>query len=475
MRGTMRTPALVLFLSLAACSRAPELPPDRLGWVHVENGRLRDEFGRELVLRGINARVEGLFDVTFDDGREPLEPIPAFTAEDARQMAAMGFNFLRLPLNWSGLEPQEGAFSSTYLARVHQIVDWCRDAGLYVLLDFHQDGYSKEIGEDGAPRWAIIPEPATVIGGPLTDLDERRLSADVRNAFESFFTNRDNLQTRFMPAWRRIISEFKDAPHVIGFEPMNEPVAFQFDPDGALLQGFYKAAVKELRSIDTRHPVWLEPDSIRNITLEAPLLAEPFPDTNVVYQPHLYPMLVKPSENTADAWASELGATFDAMAEEADSWGAALVLGEWGQDPKNPESFPYFDAVNRLSEERAIGHAFWLWKENTQGNWGLFDYDASGDTWTERTAGRRQLSRPYAMAVPGALVSNSFDPATATLRVKFKASGEEAGPVLHLPADWIATPRVTLNGKAIKVTRTGARAPIAWDGAAGEFELVVTP
>lgn len=471
----MRIPAVVLLLLLSACSPTREPPPERLGWVHVDNGRLRDEFGRELILRGINARVEGLFDVTFDDGREPLEPIPGFTAEDARQMVAMGFNFLRLPLNWSGLEPVEGEFSATYLARVHEVVDWCRDAGLYVLLDFHQDGYSKETGEDGAPRWAIIPEPSTVIGGPLTDLDERRMSADVRNAFESFFKNRDEIQTRFMPAWRLIISEFKDAPHVIGFEPMNEPVAFQFDRDGALLQAFYKAAVKELRQLDTRHPVWLEPDSIRNISLEAPILAAPFPDSNVVYQPHLYPMLLKPLENTAEAWASELETTFDRMVEEADSWGAALVIGEWGRDPKTSESFPYIDAVLRLSEERAIGHAFWLWKENTQGDWGLFDYDEKEDAWTERIAGRRQLTQPYAMAVPGRLVSNSFDTASATLRVKFTTSGGEAGPVLHLPADWIETPRVTLNGKPFEVTRVGARAPVAWDGAVGEFELVVTP
>ena len=37
---------------------------------------LIDEQGREVFMRGLNARIEGLFDVTFNDGRVALQPIP---------------------------------------------------------------------------------------------------------------------------------------------------------------------------------------------------------------------------------------------------------------------------------------------------------------------------------------------------------------------------------------------------------------
>ena len=132
-----------------------------------------DAEGRTVVLHGINARVEGLFDVTFDDGRVALEDIPEFTLADARRMRAMGFNLLRLPVNWSGIEPadtQPPTYDPTYLARLREVVDTCGEAGLFVLIDFHQDAYSKEIGEDGAPLWAISPEPNMLLEGPLTDL-----------------------------------------------------------------------------------------------------------------------------------------------------------------------------------------------------------------------------------------------------------------------------------------------------------------
>ncbi len=64
-----------------------------------------DDDGRVVFLRGVNARVEGLFDVGFDDGRETLEPIPPFGPSDANRLRALGFNVLRLPINWSALEP----------------------------------------------------------------------------------------------------------------------------------------------------------------------------------------------------------------------------------------------------------------------------------------------------------------------------------------------------------------------------------
>jgi hypothetical protein len=137
----------------------PEVTTTTLGWISVQEGQLVDEFGRQWLVRGINARVEGLFDVTFDDGRIALQPIPDWTADDAARAAAMGFNMLRLPINWSGLEPTEGEFNEVYFSRLLEVVELTTRAGMYVLLDFHQDAWSKEVGEDGAPLWAIVPPP----------------------------------------------------------------------------------------------------------------------------------------------------------------------------------------------------------------------------------------------------------------------------------------------------------------------------
>ena len=149
---------------------------------------LRDADGRVVLLRGVNARVDGVFDVTFDDGRQALEPIPALDDGDCTRMRQLGLDLLRLPINWSGIEPTRGIYDEAYLDRVDAAVQCAARAGLVVLIDLHQDAYSKEIGEDGAPLWAIQPPPTMLLGGPLTDLGDRRLSTQVQAAFATFFT-----------------------------------------------------------------------------------------------------------------------------------------------------------------------------------------------------------------------------------------------------------------------------------------------
>src|SRR5262245_31435045 len=161
--------------------------------LQVADGRLVDHRGREVTLRGVNARAEGVFDVTFDDGRLPLEAIPRFDAGDAERMAALGFDFLRLPINWSALEPERGRYAKAYLDRISDVVAVCARHDILVLLDFHQDAFSKEIGQDGAPRWVLDlllgPNGYPYVGGPLEDLDARRLAPHTIEAFRRFDAN----------------------------------------------------------------------------------------------------------------------------------------------------------------------------------------------------------------------------------------------------------------------------------------------
>lgn len=470
----MRRFALTLLIVSACTSAAPPVTTTTTGWIHSDGQVLRDEYGRQWTFRGINARVGGLFDVTFDDGRLPLEPIPDFTQDDVAQMAAAGFNFLRLPINWSGLEPTEGAFNQAYLDRLTEVIGWCRAAGIYVLVDFHQDAYSKEIGEDGAPLWAIDPAPATLVGGPLTDLGERRQSAQVFNAYSSFFHNSNGLQDRFLPVWKRVTSQYASESAVVGFEPMNEPVSFQLGDNEAALQAFYEKVATAMRPLNEKHSLWLEPDSQRNLSLTGTPRAKPFPDGNVVYAPHMYPQsFVGPTENTQEGWINALDDSFSAMFDEAASYGAATVLGEWGANPADDSSAPYVDAIFELLERHHMGEAFWLWKENSQGSWGFYDIDGSGH-WMRREAGFSRMERPYPLAVPGTLNNFHFDAATRTFSVSFTAKGGEAAPLVYLPASrYPSGIRATLNGKAVSVG-TG-RILLPWTGEKGTFSFEARP
>ena len=222
----MRVFGIVLGLLLAGSALAGGLDGRRL---QVVDGRLLDQRGREVTLRGVNARVEGVFDVTFDDGRLPLEDIPTFDAGDVDRMRDLGFNLLRLPINWSALEPSAASTRRAYLDRIAAVVELCAKRGVLVLLDFHQDAFSKEIGQDGAPRWVLDlllgPNGYPYLGGPITDLNARRLAPHTLEAFRRFDANEQGVQDLFAQAAAVVAKRFRRNRTVVGYEIMNEPLA----------------------------------------------------------------------------------------------------------------------------------------------------------------------------------------------------------------------------------------------------------
>ncbi len=70
-------------------------------------------------------------------------------------------------------------------------------------------------------------------------------------------------------------------------------------------------------------------------------------------------------------------------------------------------------------DEYFAGASFWLWKEESQGSWGLFDHDAATDAWTERAAFVSALSRPHASRVAGTPSGTEWNAAARSLTVRY--------------------------------------------------------
>ncbi len=426
-----RLVAIVLLLLVAAPATA-RLDGRRL---RVVDGRLVDQRQREVTLRGVNARVEGVFDVTFDDGRLPLEPIPTFDGGDADRMRALGFNLLRLPINWSALEPRRGEYDRRYLDRIADVVDLCARRGILVLLDFHQDAFSKEIGQDGAPRWVLDlllgAGSYPYLGGPLEDLGARRVAPETLAAFQAFFTNREGVQDLFADAAAVVAKRFRRARGVVGYEIMNEPLAAVApDPEAALL-AFHVRVAEAIRRVDRRHLVVFEPDTLRNFANQAPLPSAPFPLAGAVYAPHIYTGVFDGTD-ISSASPAILAPSMERAAAEAAAWGAPLLVGEYGIDPTSPVADWWIGAQLDLQDRLRAHSTFWLWEEISSGRWGLFDGESSepGGERPERTLA---LSRVFAQAVPGTVLEHAFDATANTLRLRYRARGR-APLELFVPA-----------------------------------------
>lgn len=435
---------LVAMTVAAACgqSSSPQFAP-----LYPDGTQFRDRDDKVVLLRGVNARVKGVFDVEFDDGRTALEPIPELTAADCRRMRALGFDVLRLPINWSGIEPQPGEYDPDYLAAVDAAVECAADAGLFVLIDLHQDAYSKEIGEDGAPLWAIVPVPETLLEGPLEDLDQRRLSEQVSRAFDSFFDAEDaaGLQAAFIAMLERVGARYADHPAVVGYEIFNEPVI-----EADLLDRFQFAAAAALREVAPTKLIFFEPPAIRNFLDFQPLAPAPFPVTGAVYAPHIYTFVFGNGEDQlADLTEDALRPSVDSARAEATSWGTPLFIGEYGVGPDTTSADLWMQYENQLQDQYLASSAFWVWKERSQGRWGIYDYDDDSGSWTERPQVVGWVSRFYPQRIDGDPIALDYDGASEVMTLQ--ATGTDH--VVYVPERHATGFAATCDGTPLDAAR----------------------
>jgi hypothetical protein len=449
----------------------PGSPPARVGPLlplHAEpdplrGGRIVDSDGREVLLRGVNVNAlvdywqYGAFTTTF-----PL------TDADARGIAAVGWNTVRLLVSWSRVEPEPGRYDDAYLDDVREAVRLFARHGIRSVIDFHQDawgptlaarpgevcppGQQPAFGWDGAPAWATLDDGAS----RCTPLGIRELSPAVRTAFIAFWADRAGprgvgIRTRYAAMVGHVAGRFARESAVAGYDVMNEPNAF----GASELQGLaalYADTFGTIRAAETRaggfpHLVFVEPSILWSDTdIGAPL---PFThDDNVVFAPHIYRggLTSGPVER----------ADFERARRDAAALGGAPVfVGEWGSGPEraaNPDDV-YFRTHQQLQDEFRFSATLWTWREScgdphkagdardgrVPAVWGEFEVDCRTNTVVgTRDVLLAQLTRPYVRTAPGRLAVTHYNPDTGT----FAGAGLDApaGAWLHA---WYPTQRVS--------------------------------
>lgn len=423
-------------------------PGGALEWLHVEHPRgatpfIADAEGRRVELRGtVAAGLVDYWSGTAEDSSQPppLFPIspaayagacpanhltirePPLCRNDFAEMRALGFNVVRLALSWSLLEPEPGRYSAEYLDRIAQVVGWARDQGIYVILDMHENAYSRYVprparpslpggslpslaDQTGAPRWATLTD-----GLPGDKfLGQRELSFSVGAAFTNFWFNTRvdgvGLEDHYLGAVAALARRFKDESAVAGFGAFNEPWPGLVAPpaaDDLLIYPFYRRLIDAVTGVadgarcpigfpalpicghpslgvdDRRHIFFLEADHLREVTdlpTSLPLPISSYP--NLAFSIHPYT-----HKYTADALAGQdprkspyppggYDQAYGTAEAEARSIDAALFVSEFGNEP----ALDHLLLANELREQdrHGIGATYWPWKENCGGDtWGIY-------------------------------------------------------------------------------------------------------
>lgn len=123
--------------------------------------------GKTLFLRGVN-----LADAKYPTGRptylkESLDNAESCTyngaplkledaAEHLERLRYVGYNVLRLPVPWEALEHAgPGKYDDEYIDYVCKLVKICNEHGFKVIINPHQDLWSRHAGGSGAPLWTL--------------------------------------------------------------------------------------------------------------------------------------------------------------------------------------------------------------------------------------------------------------------------------------------------------------------------------
>lgn len=400
---------------VAACGKggdepAPKAP--RPSTFYVEGGAIHDPSGRTLIMRGVNLAGAHKFKPYLSD----FQP-----ADYARLRSAWGLNAVRFLVTWSALEPARGVYDDAYLAELDKRIGWARDAGLFVVLDMHQDVFGEGFaGGDGAPAWTCDAARYAAFK-PQTPWFFSYLDANVGACFDALWTNGD-LRGHLVEAWRRVALRLAKYDNVIGFDPMNEPFwgtypILSFEADR--LVPFYGEVTRAVRSAAPGWLVFAEPSSSRNLGFGSNFPKLPY--DGVVYAPHAYDPTAESGMGFDPLHRDAMMQKVADMRSEADAIGGALFVGEYGGNPEQPGIAAYMAADYDGAGAVAASSTYWAYDKDN--GYAILNKDG-----TEKKALADALTRPYPERVAGKLLSYGFDPNMQTATIRWEPDDSVAAP-----------------------------------------------
>jgi endoglycosylceramidase len=443
------------------------------GAVHVVGTAFRDGQGRQLLFRGYNAKVTTLFDVTFSDGRVPEETFPDLSEAEASRIEQLGWNVIRLPVSWSGLEPHPQQYPQAWMNKLDAVLAMAKQHHFYVLIDMHQDAYSKEIGEDGEPLWAIVPPPTMLLQGPYSD--SRRTTGQVLQAGYSFFANANAtdgraLQDAYAAAVQQIVRHVVGNPVVLGYEAFNEPVLLHLDE----LHAFHERLADAVHAVDADAPLLFEPVATRNQFDVAETPSQPWSHGPASYAVHIYTCWF--STCTPANWTTEdpsaLAPSMQHADQERAGWGTPLFVTEFGCDQTLMQGFAWMSAELDLQDQYIASST--AWEFSGLGSWGFHD-----DSGNERPATTFVMARMFPRAVAGTIVKIAR-PKSGDMVVTYTANAKTRGlpHEVSLSSAYVTNAKVLCDGATVAFTQDTGRAtfvcPVNDDGQ-HTFEVVGTP
>lgn len=276
---------------------------------------------------------------------------PVITKEIIEGMAKEGFGVLRIPVAWSNMMAHDGTYTinAEYDARVHEVVDWTLECGMYAIINIHWDG-----------GWV-----------------------------NKFPDDKEESMKRYTHMWEQIADSFQDYGDYLMFESQNEELGWEsiWNPWGdgtgkaesyALCNEINQVFVDTVRSSGgnnpTRHLLISGYNTGIDRTCDSLFKMPTDPANRMAVSVHYYsPAGFAILEEDADwgkatpTWGSDadyasLRSEMDMLKNTFTDKGIPVIIGEYGCPTKNKEP----DSVRRFlasvcEEAYTRGHCPVMW------------------------------------------------------------------------------------------------------------------
>jgi endoglycosylceramidase len=417
------------------------------GRVHAEGTRLRDELGRQVILRGVNCggRSKWAPYAPFDFGSH--HDSPRACAHYVDRVASWGVNFVRLPFSWEGVEPERGRMDQAYLARYFGLADKFWSRGIRVLVDFHQDVYATPFGGDGFPLWTLGPVPH---GPPRRDFPDGEWflpymdpDSPVTRAFDRLWSNADGILDDFEAMWRRMARATAGHPGLAGFEVINEPgwgsTPLQ-DFEERVLPGILERMSAAIRAELPDVVIFGGGPGADGLS-GSTFLCNPAVD-GFVFAPHYYDLAVATGGRYDDRDRPRVD--LERLAATGAAWGRPVLFGEFGAANRGPDQRRWIRDVYEVLDRLQAHAALWEASFSAEG-WNHEDFGVTEADGTERPV-VEDLVRPYPRAVDGTIDLFIWDADAGTFEVRVSAAGQGISEVYAAPRHLGTAPRIEVDG-----------------------------
>lgn len=375
----------------------------------------KDKDGRIIIYHGINV---------CNYSKHSPDLLPWHQPQDYDKLNKWGFNLVRFVINWDGIEPERDKYDMAYLSKICDHIKYLGSIGVSVIVDIHQDLYSKKYSGNGFPLWACID------GGKPFKRQEpwnmNYLQPATIAAFRHFWKN-DELQYKYINMVKLVASSVENFDNVVGIDIINEP--FPALPwirvfERKWLTEFYKKVSIALMLSSYKKIMFFEPWMCTSAGIPTYLNLKNLP-IKAAYMPHSYPSLNEQQGKYTKLHSFWHKRAVSIKAKEAQIFGTPLLFGEWGISMDCQGWKTYTNDFLRLCETYGASWIWWSYDMEQHSGFGIVDNNKNDREYISK------LSHVYPQKIAGS--NPKFSHTEDTFYLEYDNTGVPGNTVVFVP------------------------------------------